>query len=199
VIDGRLDEWGKLAHPVLHPGQTFGAEFWTGPADAHYEFELAYDDDAVYVAVNVSDDHVAAVKNRPPWEQDGIELVIDARDDPERANDRRDYGETWRSYAYLAFSPAAQREQMAVWEPEKIPAGVTFACVPTATGYSAEVRVPQGVLNALGRTGHFDTLRFDIAVHDSEEPGGPQTTLWWQPDWHLEQNVPGSGTFRKKP
>jgi hypothetical protein len=199
VVDGRLSEWGKLAHSAVHSAQVLGAESWSGPLDLHYDFDLRYDDENLYIAVNVTDDHVASVKDRPPWEQDGLELMLDPRDDPERANDRRDYGETWRDYAYLAFSPAQTREQMAVWEAEKIPTGVTFACLPTVAGYAAEILIPNRVLDALRRQGKYDLLRFNLAVHDAEEPGGPSTVFWWQPDWHLDANVPGSGTFRRKP
>ncbi len=193
--DGRLDEWGKLAIDVVKPGELIADASYTGPGDARYAFEVAHDEQNVYVAVDVLDDRVVADASHRPWEQDGIEISVDPRDDPARAENRRDYGAAWKTYAYLGFSPAPTRAAMSVWEPEKIPEGVVVACVPNARGYSAEVVLPRRVLDALRPSGHFGALRFNIAIRDSDEPGGPNAALFWQPDWHHETNVPGSGTF----
>jgi hypothetical protein len=202
VVDGRLDEWENLAFDVSRPAQILANDAWTGPDDARYSFEVASDDQNVYVAVNVIDERVVAVKEKPPWEQDGIEMSIDSRDDPQRAANRRDYGQVWETYVYLGFSPASDPKQMSVWEPEKIPQGVQVACVPNATGYAAEIAIPHKVLNrfrggAGSGAGDWTALRLNIAIRDSDEPDGPNAALWWQPDWHSDANVPGSGTFRR--
>jgi hypothetical protein len=87
---------------------------------------------------------------------------------------------------------------MAIWDADKIPAGVEFATAVTARGYSVEIAIPHAVLDALRARGNWQALRFNIALYDAEEPGGPNTALWWQPDWHKSSNVPGSGTFRRR-
>jgi hypothetical protein len=197
VVDGKLDEWGKLAVDVPEASQILGRDQWTGPADASYQFELCYDKENVYVAVNVIDERVMSEKGKLPWNQDSIEVCIDPRDDPDRAMNRRDYSEPWNTFAYLAFCPAKSADQMSVFEPQKIPGSVNFACVPTAAGYAAEIAIPNAVLNKLRPSGEWRDLRFNIGIHDTDEPGGSNIVLWWQPDWHSDANVAGSGTFRR--
>lgn len=189
VVDGRLDEWGTLAMSV--PMRV--APPLKAPA---YRFELSYDPSNVYVAVDVVDDRVLSVADKLPWEQDGIEVCLDPRDDPERAGNRRDYSEPWRTFAYLAFSPLADAEP-ALFEAQKVPAGVRVRSVRTPRGYSAEIALPHSVLNRLRQSGEWDALRFNIAVHDADVDGGTREVRWWQPDWHQAENLPGSGTFLK--
>jgi hypothetical protein len=198
VVDGNLKEWDKLSQTV-RPQQITAANSWTGPEDARYAFQLSYDERAVYIAVNVIDDKLVAVKESRPWQQDAIEISLDPRDDPQRSGNRRNYSETWHTYAYFAFSPAASPGQMSFWERDRIPQGVQVVCVPTATGYAAEIAIPHEALNALRSSGAWSALRFNIAIHDADEASGPSATLWWQPDWHSAENIAGSGTFFRPP
>jgi hypothetical protein len=196
IVDGRLDDWGKLAFDSTagyrHPSD--GAPRPTVD-DSSYSFDLAYDAEAVYVAVQVRDDVVVAEKSKRPWEQDGIELSIDARDEPERGANRRNYWDAWKTYAYLAVSPPDQRGEVSLFDPERIPKTVRVVCVRTPSGYAAEIAFPHAVLNGTRASGEWRSLRFNLGVQERDVSGEAGTTIWWQPDWHWETNIPGSGTF----
>src|SRR5690606_8804598 len=79
-IDGDLSEYEahdayEIAHTNLWEGST------TDAADLSANFSVAYDDDFLYVAVNVTDDTV--VSNIAPndvkghWRSDSVEITID--------------------------------------------------------------------------------------------------------------------------
>ncbi|MGC4093886.1 MAG: sugar-binding protein [Polyangiaceae bacterium] len=198
VVDGKLDEWGKL---TLSPDGRYHHDTPDYPAtrpaaeNLSYAFDLAYDADAVYVAVQVRDDVVIADADKRPWKQDGVELELDVRDDPARSANRRLYWDAWKTYAYMAVSPPDEKGAVSLFESEKIPKSVRVVCVRTAGGYAAEIAIPNAVLNATRPSGEWRTLRFALGVHDHDVVDGPRTAIWWQPDWRWDNNIPGSGTF----
>ncbi|MFZ5893476.1 MAG: sugar-binding protein [Myxococcota bacterium] len=199
VVDGRLDEWGKLAFApqgVLPPADKDEASNRIAPADLSFSFDLTYDDENVYVAVQVRDDVVVSESTKYPWLQDGIEVSIDVRDEPERAANRRIYSDAWKTYAYLAVSPPDDQGGVSLFDRQRIPKTVRVVCVRTPDGYAAEMAFPHAALNATRPQGEWRSLRFNVGIQEHDAPSVPGTTLWWQPDWHWDSNVPGSGTFK---
>ncbi len=193
VVDGSLADWGSLRFDVTQPRQVLKqAEAWRGTDDASFAVDVSADADFIYVAVDVKDDSVAASAERPPWEQDGLEIRVDARPDPQRshfgaASDGRDV-------ALLALSPGEPKIggwlHRADWI--VVPDGVRSSCVTTADGYAAEVAIPRRWANERAR-GVARRVRINVAIDDRDEDG--QSQLWWWPDWRSTQAVPGSGTF----
>lgn len=94
TIDGNLDEWGEVMDSVTGTdGSPFcGVEFqgrdnvvkvwedlggtWSGPEDHETCFMIAWDSDAVYLALNVTDDeHEHAAGGA--WNGDGVQLAFE--------------------------------------------------------------------------------------------------------------------------
>jgi hypothetical protein len=198
MLDGQLDDWGKLSFEVdgrYHRDSADYPRARPSSSDLSLTFDLTYDDENVYVAARVRDDVIVADKARHPWEQDGLELSIDVRDDPARGANRRVYSDAWRTYAYLAVSPPDANGQVSLFDSERIPKTVRVVCVRTADGYAAEFAFPHAALDATRPNGEWHSLRFNIGVNERDRPNGPKTVIWWQPDWHWQSNVPGAGTF----
>jgi hypothetical protein len=196
TIDGRLDEWdkprfdGKQAFHVPKDNPT-----WTGFEDLDDQFEVADGPEHLYVAVNVIDDRVLAQPNRQPWDQDAIELVIDSREDPARANNRGEYEPGWSRYGWLSMSPAESRAGMALEPHDRIPADVLIATQRTKAGYSAEIAIPHTVLDRLHGGSPWNALRLNLIVRDADDKPGEDAALFWQPAWDSKDNQPASGTF----
>lgn len=184
AVDGRLDEWDRLRFDGKQ-----------GLNDLDYQFEVAEGPEHLYIAVNVIDDHVISEPNRHPWDQDAIELLIDSRDDPARANNRGEFEPGWRQYGWLSMSPAESRAAMALEPHDRIPAGVLIATHRTKQGYSAEVAVPHSVLDRMHGDSPWSAARFNLIVQESDEKFGEHTSLSWQPRWHSKESQPASGTF----
>src|SRR5690606_259396 len=119
------------------------AEAWRGVDDARFSVDVSADANFIYVAVDVGDDSVRAEAGTPPWEQDGVEIRIDARPDPRRSH--YGAGRFGREGALLALSPGAPEQGGWLYREGwmTVPEGVRTRCVTKDNGYSAEVAVPK--------------------------------------------------------
>ena len=196
VIDGNLDDWADLPFVVEQPGQILkDATSWTGPDDCSYRFAVAYDDQNLYVAVKTIDDVVINDKGDEPWKQDGPEIRIDARPDPDRSMGKgnTDFKET----LLLALVPTDTADRKAGYQLDQLPDGVQFTCVKTDTGYAIEAAIPNSYLDECqGKP--WDMFRLDVAINDLDLPDGQGAQLHWVPDWRTDENSPGSGTFQRQ-
>ena len=200
TVDGRLDDWKQLPQECRDPPQIlFEAKSWEGPRDCSYRFAVEYDDEYLYVAVETTDD--CFYRKSPeahPWQQDGIEIRLDARGEQQRS-----YGRGRRDFAghiLVALSSSETPEEVYAFQKENWYAGMRAVCVKTAKGHNTEVAIPVAYLDAHAR-GRWREFRLNIAVDDFDPlPDGDAVgaQLWWQPDWRLDENVAGSGTFRRR-
>lgn len=198
TVDGQLDEWsalrfkGRESSPLPQEGAT-----WTGFDDLDYQFDVAEGAEHLFMAVNVVDDRVVAEQDRKPWDQDAIEVFIDARPDPARANNRGESEPGWQRYGWLSLSPAESQEAMALEPRNEIPAGVLIATQRTAAGYSAEVAVPHSALDRMHGGSPWNAVRLNLVVRDRDDKPGEDALPWWQPAWQTKENQPASGTFMR--
>ena len=90
VIDGDLSEWTDVPgftmdqEKFFFVGQGMSSSKWKGPADLAATFKVQWDEKFLYVAVQVTDDHVtephgSQVKTMDTgsWDDDGVELMFD--------------------------------------------------------------------------------------------------------------------------
>jgi len=196
TVDGRLDEWDKLRFEGKQAAHVPKDDpTWKGFEDLDYQFEVAEGPEHLYIAVNVIDDRVLSEPNHAPWDQDAIELLIDSREDPARADNRGEFERGWQQYGWLSMSPAESREAMAIEPHDRIPAGMLIATHRTEQGYSAEVAVPHAVLDRMHGDSPWSAVRLNLIVQDADDKFGEEASLFWQPDWHTKENRPASGTF----
>jgi hypothetical protein len=195
VVDGNLDDWKELPFVCEKPRQILGdADGWQGPADASFRFGLQYDDQNLYLAVQATDERLISLPDKPPWEQDGIEIRLDARPDPERSLTREDDSKV----LFIAAAPGERREQSTVLDRNKLPPGVQVASAQTKGGHATEVAIPASYLDGM-QGAPWKRIRLNIAVFDLDEPAGRPTQIWWRPGWRTDENYAGSGTFERKP
>ena len=197
VVDGKLDEWVNLPLVVTEPAAIEGkAESWTGADDCTFRFAVTHDEQYVYIALEVLDD-IPVYRGTVPWFQDGIEVRIDGRPDPQRSLNRGqdDYG--MANHLFIALSPHPDPKRMVFVERELAESfGVKATCVTNARGYTAEIAVPVSYFEQ--RQGKdWQRLRLNIAIDDYDDKGG-LAQLWWRSDWRDEPVLPGSGTFAKE-
>lgn len=188
TIDGKLDDWAELSISVDRPDQILiqpGA--WRGPDDGRYRFDVAWGDEALFLAIEVFDDQVHAVPGVPPWIQDGIEVRIDAHQPPaNRTNERK--------IIFVALSPGDHWEHgIPLIKEVHLPEGSRYACLATDTGYVAEIAIPSSVLDDLA-DGPWTSFRLNVQVDDTDPDEGT-SQLNWKPDWRSPDNISQSGTF----
>jgi hypothetical protein len=196
TVDGRLEEWGDLPNLCREPAEVRrDPKTWSGPADGRFRFAVAHDDACLYLAVEVTDDVLVLDPRKAVWDQDGIEVRLDARPEPERSAGRGT-GE-FQDILLAALSPAAEGGERVCYGRDRLPEGTRVACVRTGTGYAAEIAIPSAYLDAKqGKA--WEAFRLNVAVDDFDGPEDRGSQLWWRPDWRHDKNYAGSGTFRRR-
>ncbi|MEW6750355.1 MAG: metallophosphoesterase [Candidatus Latescibacterota bacterium] len=196
-VDGDLAEWKDLPFVCRQPAQVRVApDSWKGADDGSFRFGVEYDETHLYVAVEVTDELVVSDPEHLPWQQDGVELRVDARPDPDRSNGRG-MGDN-DAFLLVAASPGSTPAETVLYQPEVLARdGVGAVCVRRPGGYVLEMGVPRAYLD--GKQGRaWSELRLNVSVDDVDEPNGALAQLCWRPDWRTPENYPASGTFVRR-
>jgi hypothetical protein len=199
TVDGALDEWPAeaLASRITQPSQVLkAASTWTGPDDASFSVTTAQDAENLYIAIDVRDEKLVSDLSKMAWEQDGVEVRLDARADPQRSQERGD-AEYSGGFTTIVLSPGQDDRTSGLYQREKWPAGTKAVCKATPTGYAVEIAIPSAALDAM-QGQPWTAVRLNVAVDDADSAGEP-AQLWFRPDWRSDDNMPGSGTFVRKP
>ena len=90
TIDGDLSEWTKVTgssmaqEKYFFVGQGMSSAKWKGPEDLSATFKVQWDDEFLYIAVDVVDDQVtephgslAPGTETGSWDDDGVEIMLD--------------------------------------------------------------------------------------------------------------------------
>lgn len=210
TLDGRLDEWPSLPVEVSRPGVLGGKpRMWKGPRDSSYRFAVEHDEDFIYVAVQVEDDHFVPSPQGKPLEGDGLEILLEAgrRGGGDETVSRNGLKKGKRKKGEKGAAPAgAQPRRLRVVLAPEAADGTTGEekdqargrVVRTERGYSAEAAFP---IAALGpeKGEAWRSFRINVAVHDADPARHPadreKNILWWKPAWDTEGAWPGAGTF----
>ena len=195
-VDGKLDDWPELPIVCTIPAEIqANPEYWQGAEDCSFRFGITYDDRAFYFGIEVTDDHFVADAESWTWSQDGIGVRFDARPDPVRSTSqgRGVYSEI----VYVGVSPTDDPQVVALNRPDKLEEwGIEAHARRTGNGFAAEFSLPISYIEQRQGDGWRD-LRLGVYVTDLD-PDQKVAALAWQPYWHLEADIPGSGTFRRR-
>ncbi len=156
AVDGQLEEWTNVPGALLlnrREQATWGGAQWKSPADLSAKVWLAWRQDMLYLAADVTDDKLRQTERGAGiWKGDCIQLYLDVAPDEERA--RTHFG---KGQFQIAFSPGNfQRTGDALSDcpPEAYcfkPAslalkGALVAAQQTAHGYTLEAATPCALL-----------------------------------------------------
>ena len=200
-VDGDLTDWPALPYAVHRQGDVATAR--TAQTDISFSFGVREAEGDVYFAVQVVDDDIVASSALGPREQDGLLLVVDARNEPQRSTDTRRFA-TGMARNSLTLADAAPDLRFSA----ESRAAVTWKTKRTATGYVAEAKVSGAFLDAQAG-GAWQMLRIGVTAVDWDAheirnripwhlPGSSGTALHWQPYRFGEAPVAGSGTFQRE-
>jgi hypothetical protein len=193
AVDGDLSDWDDL--PFHCDGANRDFANWQGREDASYRFSVQYDDRNLYVAVDATDTSAVLNPTKHPWEQDGIEVRVDARRDPGRS---RGQGENENvDFLGIVASPGDGPDPLVLYQREKLPAGTQVSCRKTATGHATEIAIP-GVWLDAKQGAPWSALRINVTQNDVDSTTETVARqLRWRPDWRTPQSFEGSGTFER--
>jgi hypothetical protein len=168
VIDGDLGDMSDYSSGAISYQDTWSGEA-EGNDDASSNFHLSYDDDYLYVGVEVRDNnvlcHMPPDRIRNHWYGDAIELTIDP------SGVSTDVSTTFRASIFPCstegFEPNAARYgdensgAMADVSP-----GTNVASSQTENGYTIELAIPWDEMPDQPSSG--DNIRFNVLVYDAD-------------------------------
>lgn len=174
-VDGTL---GRIDETVgtrgwHHSGQVVvGREHWRGVADLSGDLMLGWDQDLLYLAARVRDDHIVQpFFGSHLWKGDHLEVFLDLPRQPSGSRDSTAVFQLGISPGNLETGEAAVPAEVVRWKPTAGPVeGVRVASQRTTDGYQVEVAIPW---RSLGTEGAREGLHFglDVALSDSDTPG----------------------------
>ncbi len=190
-IDGNLEEWTPLPYELNRPTEIAPSDiagFWEGPDDASLKFAVAYDQKAVYLAIETTDDQVQTRLNQTADRQDSLYLWFDIFPGGEGDDN-----------PLIAVTPGNTLEESRLFALENINGEIWAASVKTDTGYNTEIAFPMDAFRpALERRrgGKLEYVRLNIAIIDKDESGQRALRIFWRPMWENPADYPWSGVFK---
>ncbi len=178
-IDGENKEWDVMVSRFKQNENEF-------------KFDVVYDENFLYIACDVTDDKIISKGKGVPWSQDNIGIVVNAETTSKSAMSK---GNHWyRDDFFIQVTPEHEGNESVI--SRKPPEGTQYKVRSHKTGYFGEFAIPMSYIHE--KQGEkWQTVRINVMVDDNDD-GEQKERLWWQPDWRLEDNIIGSGTFFRK-
>jgi len=177
AVDGQLEDWSNVPGALLlnHAEQaTWGGARWKSPTDLSAKVWIAWRQDMIYLAADVTDDKIRQSEHGSGiWKGDCVQLYLDVAPDEEAA--RSHFG---KGQFQIAFSPGNFQHsgdslndcppEAHIFKPASLaPKGVLVAAQQTDHGYTLEAAIPWALLGVkLPAVGI--PVNFEIAVFDTD-------------------------------
>jgi hypothetical protein len=176
-VDGKSNDWKEMPYTLpTSEGATFG---------------ITYDDQYVYLGVQVNDSDVIASAKLPAIDQDFIGFVLNGQPFAKSVADK---GEGWfASSIYFITSAADELGQTSVRDMSDEEKKLSWKCVRNKSGLFFEAAIPISYIQQQQGL-DWQTVRLNIVVQDKDSNGSSER-ITWQPNWREAANVPGSGMF----
>ena len=159
AIDGHLsEEFWEITNPI---------SINSGGSDNTANFGLLWDDNYLYVGVEVTD-KLLCNGRRQGFYDDGIEICIDGHHNQSARFDDNDL---------QLVKPV---KSFWVQEMNDNYEGIVNKCMPTASGYSMEFAIPWSIINTMPAANNL--VGFNVIVNDDDDPfnshNNPAQLIW---------------------
>jgi hypothetical protein len=195
VLDGELDEWSGLPfRGNFKSVLTDDVDEYQGDYDAHYEFNVTYDDQYLYMGMVVWDDELVLKKDGTYWNQDAVVINLDARPTLVSANGRG--ANRYKDYFCLHFIPSiARKSPPDIYQQDRLPEGTRLVTRKSLEGFDMELAIPLTYIHSMGGK-NWKSIRLNVCYYDVDE-NTSRTGIWWHPEWTSKDNFIGSGILFK--
>lgn len=174
-LDGDLKDWPGFPCYALDRPEQIGygdPAVWGGPTDLSGGFCWGWDEEALYLAVDVRDEALRAFTKGNFWENDYIELWIDA--DLAGDFDKAQNNEDDFQFGFMPGNFADVPARATVFVPGVPPSRlrqIQYSFVRTESGYRGEIKIPFAVFgDALNRSGNRLGAALSFSDCDGDKP-----------------------------
>jgi len=133
-------------------------------------YKAKWDNQSLYVLVDVKDDTLIHDSGNQPWEDDAVEIYIDGNNDKDGSYDSHNYRYIFRLNNDTVY---AYQDTALIVDPE----GITFAQNRTKTGYMMEIKMDWSAIGVSPSKGRL--VRFDMFVNDDDTGGSRDKKIAW--------------------
>ena len=198
VIDGDLGEWGELRYSARRQGDILSP--LTDPDDVSFQFDVREGAEHLYVAVDVTDDDVAAHADLIPRAQDSVRLFIDPRDpalrDASMGAGQAVLGGDMAAQVSTIVSTGDHVKDELLGFVEETNANTQISLERTEKGYAVEFAVPLAFVASKAPNGkYWREARISVGVYDLDGDSHAPDVLHWQPYRYGPAPLPGSQVF----
>jgi hypothetical protein len=175
TIDGTLNDWGNLVKTGVPVGMVVDAtqfangnsNAWQGASDLSAKIYAAWTPQALYVAVDVTDDQVVTARpGASPWGSDAIELFVDGR-----SFDMQWQSDPTEGSYQIGVSPAKGAVPSNTQIFQKSMPDIETATALTDKGYVVEFRIPLTARNfPAGGWTAGRPLKMSVLLNDKDDP-----------------------------
>lgn len=166
ALDGQLNDWDAFPYATGDKPLVSGArQNWQGETDASARFQVAANDDYVYLAAKVTDERVL--------DNDALEIRLDARPFSSRLNDAR-LGSTG-----MRFTIPVDGSFHAVRNNDRSIDGANAKLTKTDDGYDVELAIPAAVLDQV-YGGPWRDFQLTLIVLDVDADGERAANVIWR-------------------
>ncbi|MEM7113864.1 MAG: sugar-binding protein [Chloroflexota bacterium] len=164
TIDGAIEErWQTV--PVYPLSKLLLGDALNGPEDVAAQFRLLYDQNYLYLLVQVTDDDLQQ-DSAEFWQDDNVEIFIDAGGEGDTSYDGNDFQLVFGANGRYSLGPNS------AFDPSPV-----HAVQETAVGYTVEIAIPH-TIGIQPQAGY----RFGLDVHvtDDDDGGVRENKLSWR-------------------
>ncbi|QNR25757.1 metallophosphoesterase [Croceimicrobium hydrocarbonivorans] len=177
-VDGSTQEWGAMSYA-----------FERNAGTVKVEFDLAYDEQYVYVAARVTDDTIQSYGGGATWQQDNLSFVANAE---KMGRSAVSVGHDWYAQDFVQQLSPANDTTPSVAYRNNLPKGTKMICRQTDYGYEGELALPISYIQSF-QGENWQYLRLNVGIDDKD--GGEVVRYSWLPIWRNADNYVGSGYF----
>lgn len=195
VLDGKLDDWTGLPFRGNYKSViTDDVGEYAGDYDSHYEFNVMYDDEFLYMGMAVWDDELVHNKDGSFWDQDAVLLSLDTR--PSFTSSNGKGTNRYKDYLHINFIPStSRRDTPEIYQEERLPEGIRIETRKSVQGFDMELAIPLEYIQKMGGD-NWESIRLNVCYFDVDE-NLSRTGIWWFPEWSSKANFIGSGMLFK--
>jgi hypothetical protein len=175
AVDGQLEEWGNVPGEMLlsrREQATWGGARWKSTSDLSAKVWLAWRQDMLYLAADVTDDTLRQTEHGASiWKGDCLQLFLDVAPDEETGRTHLGKGQfqivfSPGNFQHTGDSLADCRPEIYCVKPSALDLkGAQIAAQKTDHGYTLEAAIPWTLLG-VSRPSAGLPVSFEVAVYD---------------------------------